>query len=91
MSDPEFYRKKEEIDRWRALDPIEQLKRRLLADGVITEDVVAKIQQEVDTMATEAADFAEQSAFPPADSLMRDIYADGPARADGRGTEVPHA
>ncbi|MBF6599243.1 MAG: pyruvate dehydrogenase (acetyl-transferring) E1 component subunit alpha [Dehalococcoidia bacterium] len=86
MADPEFYRKKEEIERWRALDPIEQMKRRLLADGLISGDDVARMQAEVDRTATEAAEFAEQSAFPSRESLMRDVYADG-----ARGEEAPHA
>ena len=77
MADPEFYRRKDEVERWRALDPIEQLKRKLLAEGVIADEDVARFQSEVDAIAAEAADFAEQSPFPPRESLMRDVYKDG--------------
>jgi pyruvate dehydrogenase E1 component alpha subunit len=83
MSDPEFYRRKEEVERWRALDPIEQLKRRLVAEGVLQEADVARMQEEADRLAASAADFAEKSAPPSPDTLMRDVYADG-TRGDGR-------
>jgi pyruvate dehydrogenase E1 component alpha subunit len=77
MADPEFYRHKDEVERWRALDPIEQLKRRLIAEQVLGDDDVARLQAEVDEIAREAADFAEQSPFPARESLMRDVYKDG--------------
>jgi pyruvate dehydrogenase E1 component alpha subunit len=83
MADPEFYRRKEEVERWRALDPIEQLKRRLLAEGVIREEDIERMQSEADRIAADAADFAEKSAPPPNESLMRDVYADG-TMGDGR-------
>ena len=78
MSDPEFYRHKDEVERWRALDPIEQMKRRLLDAGVIGETDIARMQEEADRTAEEAAAFAEQSPAPPRESLMRDVYAPAP-------------
>ena len=83
MADPEFYRKKEEVERWRALDSIEQLKRRLMAEGVIGEADIARMQSNADKLAADAAEFAEKSAPPSPDTLMRDVYADG-TRGDGR-------
>lgn len=83
MADPEFYRTKGEVDRWRTLDPIASLKRRLLADGVLTEERVADMQAEVDDIAREAAEFAEQSPPPPPESLTRDVYVDAPSAEEG--------
>jgi pyruvate dehydrogenase E1 component alpha subunit len=85
MSDPEFYRHKDEVERWRALDPIEQMKRRLFDAGVIAEADVARMQEEVDQIAQDAAEFAEQSPAPSRESLMRDVYARSPKlEEDGR-------
>jgi pyruvate dehydrogenase E1 component alpha subunit len=75
MADPEFYRKKDEVERWRVLDPIEQLKRRLLTEHAISDDDVARFQHEADATAEDAARFAEESPAPSRESLMRDVYA----------------
>jgi pyruvate dehydrogenase E1 component alpha subunit len=74
MADPEFYRSKDEVERWRSLDPIEQLKRKLIAAGLIDDDEVARLQVDVDRMADEAARFAEESPDPPRESLGRHVY-----------------
>jgi len=74
MADPEFYRTKDEVQRWRSLDPIQQLKRKLLAAGLIDEDEIARLQADVDRIAEEAARFAEESPPPPRESLTRDVY-----------------
>ncbi len=76
MADPEFYRSKEEVEQWRSLDAIARLKRELIANGVITDDDVARMQAEADQMAREAAEFAEQSPPAPLESLTRDVYVE---------------
>jgi len=83
MSDPEFYRKKEEVERWRALDPIEQLQRHLLAIGAINEADIARMREEADHLAASAAEFAERSAPPSVESLTRDVYVNGAAKDGG--------
>ncbi len=74
MSDPEFYRSKEDVERWRRFDPIQQLKARMLADAQIDDDAFAQMQEESDAMATAAAQFAEESAVPATDTLLRHVY-----------------
>lgn len=74
MADAELYRPKDEVEVWRKLDPILQLKTKLLADGTITEALVAELQTEADAMADEAARFAEESPNPPLESLLRHVY-----------------
>jgi len=74
MADPEFYRKKDEIERWRALDPIAKLRRALLDSSTITPADIQSLEAEVDAMAAEAADFAEASAFPSVDTLHNNVY-----------------
>jgi pyruvate dehydrogenase E1 component alpha subunit len=79
MADPEFYRDKGEIQRWRELDPIEQIKRRMIADGEIDDAGFAQLQAEADAMANDAAAFAEQSPAPDIGTLHDHVYKE---RAD---------
>jgi pyruvate dehydrogenase E1 component alpha subunit len=74
MSDPEFYREKDEVKYWRALDPIEQLHRRMVADGDIDQATFARLQAEADAMAEEAARFAEESPAPDLSTLTDFVY-----------------
>ncbi len=74
MADAEFYRTKEEVERWRASDPILKLKARMIEDGAIDEAGIAELQAEADEMVAEAARFAEESPPPPIESLRRDVY-----------------
>jgi pyruvate dehydrogenase E1 component alpha subunit len=74
MADAEHYRDKDEIETWRKLDPIKQLRERLKADGTLTEEAFATMQTEADEMAAEAARFADESPNPPLESLHRHVY-----------------
>jgi pyruvate dehydrogenase E1 component alpha subunit len=74
MADAEFYRPKEEVDRWRHLDPIAQFRQKLVAAGDITDADAERMQAEADAIAAEAVRYAEESPQPPIDSLMRHIY-----------------
>jgi pyruvate dehydrogenase E1 component alpha subunit len=75
MADTEQYRNKEEIERWRPLDPIAQLREKLLANRTITQDDVRAMQADADAMAEEAARFADESPNPPIESLTRGVFA----------------
>ncbi len=74
MADPEFYRTKKDVERWRRFDPIQQLKARMIADGEIDDDAFARMQEEADAMASAAVQFAEESAAPSLDTLHRHVY-----------------
>jgi pyruvate dehydrogenase E1 component alpha subunit len=74
MADPEFYRHKEEIEHWRRLDPIARLKEEMLAEGALSEDEFAKMQQRAEEIANEAARYAEESPEPTIESLQDHVY-----------------
>jgi pyruvate dehydrogenase E1 component alpha subunit len=74
MADPEFYRHKDEVQRWRELDPIEQLRRRMAADHEIDDAMFAELQADADRMANEAAEFAENSPLPDVSTLHDFVY-----------------
>ena len=73
MSDPAKYRSREEVQAVRdKSDPIEHLKRDLVAVGV-SEDEIKKIDTEIKAQVAEAADFAEQMPEPELGELYTDV------------------
>jgi pyruvate dehydrogenase E1 component alpha subunit len=74
MSDPAKYRSKEEVTRMREQhDPIDQLKEKLLADGILDEAGFKEIDREVKAIVTEAADFSQTSPEPDPSELWTDV------------------
>ncbi len=75
MSDPQKYRTKEEVEEYKAKDPIETVKAKIIAekwaDDAWFEEVAAKIKTEIE----EAVKFAEESPWPDASELYKDVYA----------------
>jgi len=74
MSDPQKYRTKEEVETYKAKDPIEIVKQAIeknsYADAQWFEEIAAKIKAQVD----EAVQFAEESPWPEAGELYTDVY-----------------
>ena len=74
MSDPAKYRSKEEVTKMREQhDPIDQLKEKLLADGLIDEAGLKEIDREVKVIVTEAAEFSQSSPEPDPSELWTDV------------------
>ncbi|OAN52883.1 pyruvate dehydrogenase (acetyl-transferring) E1 component subunit alpha [Paramagnetospirillum marisnigri] len=74
MSDPAKYRSKEEVTKMREQhDPIDQLKDKLLADGLIDDAGLKEIDREVKAVVTEAAEFSQTSPEPDASELWTDV------------------
>jgi pyruvate dehydrogenase E1 component alpha subunit len=78
MADPELYRDKAEVEQWRRLDPIKTFTDALVGSGQLTATEVEAIENRCRDEVEEAARFAEESPFPPLDSLMNNIYAPSP-------------
>jgi pyruvate dehydrogenase E1 component alpha subunit len=76
MADPEFYRDKDEIQHWRALDPIVSFRQHLEKDGVVDEATFQALQAEVEEVVNEATRFAEESPPPPAEALYEHLYTE---------------
>jgi pyruvate dehydrogenase E1 component alpha subunit len=75
MSDPAKYRPKEEVDKVRTEhDPIEQVRARLIAKKLASEDALKKIDTEVRAIVNEAAEFATHDAEPDPSELYTDVY-----------------
>ena len=77
MADPEEYRTKEEVEVWRKRDPIETFGKRLVDEGVLTENDLEKLDGQAMATVDEAVKFADKSPFPDLDSLYDDVYVYG--------------
>jgi len=74
MSDPSKYRSKEEVNRMRAeRDPIEQVRARLLEQGIADSDALKAIDAKVKAIVSDAAEFATNSPEPDPSELYTDI------------------
>ncbi len=74
MSDPAKYRSKEEVQKMRSEhDPIEQVRARLLANGIATEADLKTMDAEVRDIVQQSADFATNDPEPDVSELWTDI------------------
>ena len=74
MSDPAKYRTKEELEEYKTLDPIEAALKKIKAHKYATEAELKKIQDKVKAQVQESIDFSEESKFPDASELYKDVY-----------------
>jgi pyruvate dehydrogenase E1 component alpha subunit len=71
----EKYRTKEEIETYKKnKDPINVLRKKLIADKTLTEASAKEIDQEKKVEADASAKFAEESPYPPRSELTNDVY-----------------
>lgn len=74
MSDPGKYRTKEEVEGMREnRDPIEGVRRQILALGDYTEADFDRIEKEIKAIVNESAEFSQSSPEPDASELWTDI------------------
>ena len=69
------YRKEEEIEKYKnEHDPIQFFKRRLIQEGVTTEEQFEAIDDDAKKEAAASAQFAEESPLPSEASIFEDVY-----------------
>ena len=68
------YRTDEELEEWRARDPIAQHEARLIEMGVMTADEIQAVHDAVMADITESIEFAENSPLPDPADLLNDVY-----------------
>lgn len=76
VSDAGTYRTKEEVDKYKQLDPIERIKADLVAEGWLTTAGVDQVEEQVMTQIMEAVKFSDESPEPPLSELTRHVYAE---------------
>jgi TPP-dependent pyruvate/acetoin dehydrogenase alpha subunit len=77
MFDPERYREKSEVEAWRAHDPIQSLRDRMAAEGVLTEAEVEAMEAEIAAIVDDAAAFAEASPLEDVADLELFVHTPG--------------
>ena len=74
MSDPGKYRTKEELENKKDADPIIRLKAYLLEKKITKLDALDKIDDDVKDEVMKSVEFAENSPYPPLESIYDDVY-----------------
>lgn len=74
MSDPAKYRTKEELEQYKERDPIAAVKHAILENKYADEKWLEEQDTEIKNIVNEAVKFAEESEFPAADELYKDVY-----------------
>ncbi len=74
MSDPASYRTKEEVESYKKQDPIEQVLTVLRSNKWIDDAGVEAMEAKIKAIVEESVQFAEESPFPAAEELYKDVY-----------------
>ena len=80
MYDPELYRSKDEVERWKARDPIASLGAALKEAGTLDDAAFERMDAEVMAEVDEAVAFAEAGTLEPLADLERWVYSEVAAR-----------
>jgi pyruvate dehydrogenase E1 component alpha subunit len=74
MADPELYRAKEEVERWKSRDPIDLFLGALRSEGLLADADLAAMEAAVAREVDEAVAIAEAGPWEPLEDLTRDVY-----------------
>ena len=73
--DPCVYMPEEEMQEWKAKDPIPRFEKELLDAGVLTQEKIVEIKDSINKDLSDAAKFADESPLPDLSELFDDVYA----------------
>jgi pyruvate dehydrogenase E1 component alpha subunit len=76
MGDPERYREKQEIEKWKEDDPIGIFRKKLLSKKTATAKALDEIDERAIQEAEEAVEFAESSPEPAPEALWENVYVE---------------
>jgi TPP-dependent pyruvate/acetoin dehydrogenase alpha subunit len=77
MYDPDLYRTKEEIERWKQRDPIPAFAGLLKAHGLLDDEELARLDAEAMAEVDESVRFADAGHWEPVEDLDRFVYSEG--------------
>jgi pyruvate dehydrogenase E1 component alpha subunit len=76
MFDPELYRSKAEVQKWKKRDPIAAFVKRLKKQDLLSDDELEQLEQQVAREVAESVAFAENGTWEPVENLTRFVYSD---------------
>jgi pyruvate dehydrogenase E1 component alpha subunit len=76
MGDPERYREKQEVEKWREEDPIGIFRKKLLSKKTATAKALDEIEERAMQDAEKAVEFGEASPEPAPEALFEDVYVE---------------
>jgi pyruvate dehydrogenase E1 component alpha subunit len=76
MFDPQLYREKHEIEEWKKRDPIASLQLHMQEQALLTEQELAKLEDETTQEIADAVQFAENGSLEPLEELTRFVYTE---------------
>lgn len=76
MFDPELYREKSEVERWKQRDPIAAFVGRATARGLLPSDALVHAEREVAAVIEDAVQFAEASPLEQVEDLLRFVQTE---------------
>ena len=74
MSDPATYRTKDEVEEYKALDPIDQVLGVIKKNKYLSDKEIEAIEEKVKKQVEESVKFAEESPYPDPSELYKDVY-----------------
>jgi pyruvate dehydrogenase E1 component alpha subunit len=81
MYDPDLYRTREEIQQWKARDPIMLSRARLVAAGVLPPERLAALEREAEVAVADAVTEAEAGPLEPVEASTEDVCTAAPPGA----------
>ena len=76
MYDPDLYRSKDEVEKWKQHCPIQNWQQALIQQSMLTENEINAIKAEAEAEMSEAVNFAENSEFEDISDIAKFIYAE---------------
>jgi acetoin:2,6-dichlorophenolindophenol oxidoreductase subunit alpha len=69
-----IYRRKEEVDEWKIKCPIRRIENYMQEKGIVSKQLLEKINENVQSKVDEAVEYARKSIFPELEEALKDIY-----------------
>jgi TPP-dependent pyruvate/acetoin dehydrogenase alpha subunit len=87
--DPSVYRDPTEPEEWERKDPLDRLRKHMIARGELTPEIEARVREELTAQITDALTYAERvPAKPPLRSMFEDVYAHVPPHLEEQAAEL---
>ncbi|MFC6961250.1 pyruvate dehydrogenase (acetyl-transferring) E1 component subunit alpha [Halocatena marina] len=78
--DPSVYRDDSEVEQWKRRDPIPRLEKYLRREGILDDERIDAMTNEIEAEVAEAIDAAESTERPDPSDMFEYVYADVPER-----------